>query len=89
MLAVEMVRTIGLQFGVLINRSDIGNDKTEEYCLKENIEILKQIPFDRKAAEAYSRGEMLYDIDLRYADLFNNLITNIIDKGSYERISCN
>jgi len=89
MLAVAMVKEIGLQFGVLINRSNIGNSKTEEYCLNENIEILNQIPFDRKAAEAYSRGEMLYDINTNYKNIFNKLITNITDKVSNERISCN
>lgn len=88
-LAVEMVRELGLPFGVLINRSDIGNNKTIEYCRRENIDILLQIPFDRKAAEAYSRGEMIVDLDDRYKNYFNTLIQKIEDMVHHERTNCN
>ena len=79
-LAVEMVRDIGVPFGVMINRSDIGDNKTEEYCLMEHIEILMKIPFDRKIAEAYSRGEMMFGVDSHYEKSLGELYKNLADR---------
>jgi MinD superfamily P-loop ATPase len=58
-LAVETVRLLNLPFGVLINRSDSGDNRVVEYCEKENIRLLLQIPESRKIAEATSRGESI------------------------------
>jgi MinD superfamily P-loop ATPase len=55
-LAVGMVRTLGVPFGVLINRSDIGDGSVRGYCAREGIPVLMEIPEDRRIAEAYSRG---------------------------------
>ncbi|RJP65044.1 MAG: (4Fe-4S)-binding protein [Candidatus Abyssobacteria bacterium SURF_17] len=57
-LAVEMVRALKLQFGIIINRCDVGNDEVRRYCIRENIPLLLEIPDDRRIAEAYSRGQM-------------------------------
>jgi MinD superfamily P-loop ATPase len=58
-LAVGMVRELDLPFGVVINRSDMGDDRTEKYCRDEKIEVLMRLPFDRRIATAYSWGGML------------------------------
>ncbi len=55
-LAVEMVRALKLPFAVLVNRADVGDRKVQEYCRREGIEILAEIPDDRRVAEAYSKG---------------------------------
>ena len=57
-LAVETMRAVGLPFGVVINRSDVGDNRVVEYCAAESIELLAEIPDDRRIAEAYSRGEL-------------------------------
>jgi len=57
-LAVEMVRVMGLRTGVVINRSDIGDDGVRVYCAEEGIPVLAEIPNDRRVAEAYSRGHL-------------------------------
>lgn len=57
-LAVETVRQLGIPFGVVVNRCDIGDHRVTEYCREETIPILLEIPDDRRIAEAYSRGEM-------------------------------
>jgi len=56
-LAVEMVRCLRIPFGVVINRSDVGDDRVERYCSEQSIDVLMRIPFDRKLAEGYSVGE--------------------------------
>lgn len=58
-LAVETVRLLNLPFGVVINRSDAGDNRVVTYCKKEHIRLLLQIPESRKIAEAYSRGESI------------------------------
>ncbi len=57
-LAVELVRSLGLAFGVVVNRMGIGDNRVQEYCHQEKIDILLEIPDDRRIAEAYSRGQL-------------------------------
>lgn len=59
-LAVETMRALKKEFGVVVNRYGIGNDDVFDYCQAENIAVLAKIPNDRKIAELYSRGELLY-----------------------------
>lgn len=60
-LAVESVRQLGLRFGVVINRSDSGNDDVKNFCRTNRIPLLLEIPDRREIAEAYSRGIPLAD----------------------------
>ncbi len=55
-LAVDMLRTLKIPFGVIINRDGIGNDGVERYCKDEKIKILMKIPHDEKIARLYSKG---------------------------------
>ncbi len=55
-LAVETVRALGIPFGVVINRAGSGDDRVHEYCAAEGIDVLLEIPDDRRIAEAYARG---------------------------------
>lgn len=57
-LAVEMVRELGVPFGVAVNRSGTGDRAVFEYCASECIPILLEIPNDRRIAHSYSRGEL-------------------------------
>ncbi|MFC1566671.1 ATP-binding protein [bacterium] len=76
-LSVDLLREMKISFGVVINRSDLGNDETEKYCLKENIPILMKIPFDRKIAEAYSKGISIVEAFPEYKKDFENLFNKI------------
>jgi len=58
-LAVETVRTLAIPFGVIVNRADTGDSRVADYCSHEEIPILLNIPENRRAAEAYSRGESI------------------------------
>jgi len=79
-LAVETVRLLNLPFGVLINRSDAGDNRVVEYCEKENIRLLLQIPESRKIAEAYSRGETLLSAAPELRPVFQEMIQVIQKK---------
>ncbi|MFH1714975.1 MAG: ATP-binding protein [Elusimicrobiota bacterium] len=77
MLAVEVIRKLKIPFGVVINRSDIGDMKTEKYCKNENIDVLMKIPFDKKIAYAYSKGisilQALPEYKKDFQELFNEI----------------
>ena len=60
-LAVGMVRALGLRCVVAINRADLGDDRVHSFCANEGIEIVLELPNNRRIAEAYSRGELLLD----------------------------
>lgn len=76
-LAVDMVRQLKIPFAVAINRSDIGDDAVVKYCRRENIDVLIQIPNDRKIAENYSRGVTIVEAIPDYKQNFLQLYEDI------------
>ena len=70
-LAVGMVRVLGIPFAVAINRCDVGNDGVVQYCKEQAIDVILEIPDDRRIAEAYSRGEMIVHAVPEYRQLFD------------------
>jgi MinD superfamily P-loop ATPase len=71
-LAVEMTRALEKPFCAVLNRCDLGDDKTAAYCRKENIPIILSIPDDRRIAEAYARGDSLTEALPSYAPVFTD-----------------
>lgn len=76
-LAVEMVRDLGLPFGVVVNRMGIGDRRVHDCCRQEGIELLAEIPDDRRIAEAYSRGELVVESLPEYRPLFRELLERV------------
>jgi len=76
-LAVKTVRKMALPFGVIINRSDSGDDRVVEYCEREKIRVLLQIPEDRKIAEGYSTGKSLLESVPKYREKFARMLAEI------------
>ena len=76
-LAVGAVRILGIPFGLVINRCDVGDRKVWEYAAQENIAILMEIPDDRRIAEAYSRGtpaiEAVPEMEGRFQALYRRI----------------
>ncbi len=77
-LAVDMVRELGLPFGVIVNRVGVGDDRVQRYCECENIPVLLEIPNDRAVAEAYSRGESIVESVPGYKELFAGIMDTIM-----------
>ncbi len=72
-LAVDMVRELGVPFGVVVNRVGIGDDRVHAFCRRERIPVLVDIPEDRRIAEVYSRGGLIADELPEYRPLFRQL----------------
>ena len=78
-LAVDTVRQLGIPFGVIINRADVGDRRVAEYCGRENIRFLMSIPESRTIAEAYSRGELAISALPRLREDLLQLLTKLSD----------
>jgi MinD superfamily P-loop ATPase len=76
-LAVGAVRILGIPCGLVINRSDMGDDQVRVYAQEEGIPILMEIPFDRGIAETYSRGEMIVEAMPEWKEKFLGLYHRI------------
>ena len=81
-LAVEVLKVMGIPHGLVINRCDIGDDRVESYAKQNGIPVLMRIPFDRTIAELYSRGINIVEKDGDYAEKFRALFKDI--KNHYE-----
>lgn len=83
-LAVETIKILKIPHGIVINRAGIGNDGVKDFAKKEGIPILMEIPFDKKIAQVYSKGELIVEKMPEYKDKFLNLfdrIKDVVDKG--------
>jgi MinD superfamily P-loop ATPase len=76
-LAVGAVKILGIPAGLVINRSDLGDDAVETYAADAGLPVLMTLPFDRKIAEAYSRGEMIVAAMPEWRDRFLHLYSQI------------
>jgi MinD superfamily P-loop ATPase len=79
-LAVGMVRALNLPFAVAINRCDIGDEAVKQYCQAEEINVILEIPNDRRIAQAYSKGEIASECLGEYADIFTNFAERIAEQ---------
>lgn len=76
-LAAELSLNLENPTGIVINRSD-GEDRIiADFAEENNIPILGRIPFARKYAETYSRGEILIQKHQELDDVFANIFLNI------------
>ena len=60
-IAVSLVRKMGIPFGVAINKAMDNNMSITDFCDNENIDIIIEIPYSRKIAEEYSKGNLPVD----------------------------
>jgi len=76
-LAVGAVNILKIPCGLVINRSDIGDENVKKYATKESLPVLMEIPFDRRIAETYSRGEALVKVMSEWKEKFLELYHRI------------
>ena len=79
-LAVETLKKLHIPCAVVINRSDVGDNKVDIFCQKNNIPILLRIPLSIEIAKAYSKGEPLVNYDHNWKNTFKQLFSSIKKK---------
>lgn len=75
---VETLKTMNKPLGVIINRAGLGDDAVYKYLVSENIPLLMEIPFDKRIAVHYSKGELLVqqmtEWQQPFMDMFNKIM---------------
>ncbi|MBN2738588.1 MAG: P-loop NTPase [Spirochaetales bacterium] len=84
-LAVDMCRELGKEPAVIVNRAEYLNNDLQNYCKKEELEIIGEIPDMREIAECYSVGDLAIDRMPQYESLFKNIALKIIKMAGEER----
>ena len=78
--AVEVIQMIDLPMGVVINFAGIGDRGVYDYCEKQEIPIMMEIPFDRRIAELYSNGIPFVEAMPEWKQRFTDLLGLIQEK---------
>jgi MinD superfamily P-loop ATPase len=78
-LAVGAVDILGIPRGLVINRSDLGDDRVRNYAEAAGIPVLMEIPFDRRVAEIYARGEMMIEVMPEWKNRFAGLYERVVE----------
>ena len=68
--------------GVVVNRAGLGNSEIYDYCTAQNLEILAEIPYDRRIAEAYAKGGIIADTSEDMRRLFTELCEKIRQRAA-------
>ena len=76
-LAAELSLNMGNSTGIVINRSDGDDAIIADFAKEYDIPILGRIPFDRKYAETYSRGDILIKHHPELTEIFADIFMNI------------
>lgn len=77
MISVEVLKNINKKTYAIINKHGIGNDDVENFLKSQNIKILAKIPYDKTIAEKYSVGNILAKEDIKYYDIFKNVLKKL------------
>lgn len=81
-LVVQLLRDMKIPFGVVINKFDEDENIVKKYCDDEEIEIIGTIPFDRKIAETYSKGEIIAEALPEYRENFETILKRVKSYGN-------
>jgi MinD superfamily P-loop ATPase len=84
-LSVDMAREIGIEPVIIVNRAEYMDNALKEYCEKEQLNIIGEIPDERRIAESYSRGELAVEKFPEIKTLFENISDKILDLAERER----
>jgi MinD superfamily P-loop ATPase len=76
-IATEVLEQLKIPFGVVVNKSDLGDKKVWEFCFSKGIPILLEIPYQRRIAELYSKTIPFVEEMPEWKEKFQNLYIEI------------
>jgi len=84
-LSVNMCRQIGQEPAVVVNRAGLDDTDLKQYCSKAQLEVVGEIPDDRRIAEVYSVGDMVLEKLPEYRPHFEEIIQRSVVLAATER----
>jgi MinD superfamily P-loop ATPase len=85
-LAWEAFTPLGKPMGAVVNQAGLGNDSIYRFCREKGVPILAEIPFDRRIAEAYSRGRIIAEVSSELKATFVSLLGRIRKLATQGRV---
>lgn len=79
-ITVELLDELQKPFGVIINKAGLGDDRVYQFLQEKQIELLGEIPFDKKYAERYSDGKLLENIPDKTIKIYREIVEKILQK---------
>jgi MinD superfamily P-loop ATPase len=79
-LMVELLKDMNKKYGVILNKTGIGNTEIYDYLDEENLELLAEIPFSREYAANYAAGKLLSQIPESIEHVYQSIIDKLKDK---------
>lgn len=76
-LTIDVINNLGINFGVVINKFRTPFHLIDEFCERRKIPILGKLPFSFEIAERYSKGELLFE----YEDFFKDIYEKVMSCG--------
>ena len=77
LISMEVLDSLKIPYGVIINRDGIGDSVVEDYCNANNVKLHIKIPNDIEIAKCYSKGGTLFDYDMSYKGKFQKILKEI------------
>jgi MinD superfamily P-loop ATPase len=84
-LSVNMCRAIGQEPAVVVNRAGLDDAALQAYVRRAALEVLAEIPDDRRVAEIYSVGDLAIEKLPEYRAHFRRLLDRVRDVARRER----
>ncbi len=84
-LSVQMCRTLGIEPVLVVNRAKYRDGSLKKYCQKAELELIGEIPDDRKVAEIYSEGKLVTAVLPEYKKIFKEIVFKIKELLTQER----
>jgi MinD superfamily P-loop ATPase len=75
-MAVELVTLFNIPYGIIINKDDGKDNLIKNFCRKDNVTLLGNVPYSMEAAALYSKGLMLCE-DEYHKDIFIEIAQKI------------
>jgi len=73
----ELVNILKKPFGIVLNKCNELYNPSEEFCIKNNLNILGKIPFDKNLGKTNSDSEIVVNKDDKYRKMFSDILQNI------------
>lgn len=77
LIVISLVKQLNIPFGIVSNRSDVGDDRINRLVENEAYELLLEIPHDKEILHLYSNGLPLIGTTNKFDPIFSNLWARI------------
>ena len=83
----ELVKLFNKPHGAVLNKCIEGENPSKDFCIKNNIKILEEIPFDVELGTLNSNGLIAARENSKYKELFFKLLQKVLEEVPNETVT--